>query len=302
MAATGALELLAGKGFMGIFASPPKEMSFIILFVPHFSLAEPHLEGEKEKSSAWGCWLALSREGPLAVALSTPQGLLSGKSSTVNQCWNCGRERGKTETSPLGFPSVRAPAEGAQHQSAFWSTFCRQWPEPCCPARQPGKLTLANHSCCLPLTSCHSLTPKNASPSRLGCWHLPAAELFSPVLWLPLPVSILSPSSWLRPKALPVTLHTDLPGPAAASLPALLVPIANEHSWGEITRFQCQRSSQAACTSFFCSFSFPTFLQRITERLEEGWALQQTGWQQHWEHTTPLPGTGTMSVLWLPCL
>lgn len=31
-----ALELLTGKGFMGIVTSPPKEMTFIILFVPHF--------------------------------------------------------------------------------------------------------------------------------------------------------------------------------------------------------------------------------------------------------------------------
>lgn len=39
MPAAVALELLTGKGFMGIVTSPPKEMTFIILFVPHFFLS-----------------------------------------------------------------------------------------------------------------------------------------------------------------------------------------------------------------------------------------------------------------------
>lgn len=79
MPAAVALELLAEKGFMGMVTFPPKEMAFIILFMHTFSLAEPHLKGEKRKCSAWGCWLALSREAPLAVALNTPQRLLSGR-------------------------------------------------------------------------------------------------------------------------------------------------------------------------------------------------------------------------------
>lgn len=102
MAAAVALELLAGKGFVGIVTSPPKEMAFIILFVPHFSLAKPHLEGEKEKSSAWGCWLALSREGPLAVSLSTPQGLLSGRKLFCKPVLELWEGKGENRDFPFG--------------------------------------------------------------------------------------------------------------------------------------------------------------------------------------------------------
>lgn len=234
MPAAVALELLAGKALMGMVTSPPKEMTFITVFVPpFFSCWTTSWRWTKEMQ----CLVLLAgtdQRGSLGRGFEYTTGAALWQKAppwTSAGLWgNCGRKRGKRVTSPLGFSSVRAPAEGAQCQPASESTFCRWWAEPFCPPQLPGKLALANHGCCVPSTSCHSLTLKHASPSRLGHSHFPAAELFSPVLRLSLPASTFSPSSWLSPGALPGTLRTDLSGPATALLSALLVPVASEHS------------------------------------------------------------------------
>lgn len=289
---------------MGMATSPPKEVTFITFFVPPFFFLLNHILKEK-KGNAVPHAAGWHRAGrvPWPWLWIHHKGCYLAKSSIVNHCWSVRElweEKRKTSDFPVGF--------------SFCESTCRRcW----APTSSLKHLLKAMTRALLP-----TMAAREAHFSKP--WLLCATHQ----LWQPHPKTGISQQAGMLTPSCCWAFFTCAVVATACFHPLTFLLAQSQGSGGDIVHWpawlcccltpstacayckwaQLGRKSHAraavltAYTSFFCSFSYTTLLQHIIERLEEGQALQQTWWQQPWEHTPPLPSTGTMFVFWLPCL